>query len=536
MNDSKKGGYFKYLEPGSASKIPRSTLCNRRSYATVDHGMPKKRRENEDWLRFNDSQAQQIDGALNRSDIEESNHLYINDEKEIGIDDNRIELHENNAATENNIDVNCVGLEYNSTNTSLQGLEDVDMGDEKNENQDHECEPDFFIDTSADPYNKDLHLSIDINIKDIMLMVYAFAVSHKLDYRTMESSAQLINAVLGGKVIPDTKYHYKKLFLPSDKIQPTIHFQCNNCKLYLGTEIDLAVIDNSSKCPNCENNFKGNTKYNDRNYFVSISIEAQLKLHIEKAIRNNEINFHTNIEHPDVNSNINDVFDGNIYKNILSKYGNKKFITLTVNTDGAGVFKSASQSSLWPLQFFVNEICQKKRFLRSNLLSSGFAYGPTPNMCSFMRPFVNEINTINDSGGMDICINGNVEKLLVIPLIFTLDSVAKCDVLGKMQYNGYNGCPYCHHAGTHLYGSIIRFCERGCEPNRSDQDTRNAMRESLINGKPVRGYKYMSPLYGIKTLTDIVWAIAIDKMHNIDIGVVKKLFSLFLDKAHRKEE
>jgi hypothetical protein len=163
--------------------------------------------------------------------------------------------------------------------------------------------------------------------------------------------------------------------------------------------------------------------------------------------------------------------------------------------------------------------------LRENLLIAALAFGKTPDMCSLLRPFVEEINAINGKGGIPININKKIVMFLVIPHIWTLDSVAKCDVLRKVQYNGYCGCPYCHHAGSSVDGQV-RYCREnnGCE--RSNENTRDAMKSAYLSGKPVRGYHGLSPLIALDL--DLVWQIAIDKMHNIDLGVFKKMFELFL--------
>jgi hypothetical protein len=168
------------------------------------------------------------------------------------------------------------------------------------------------------------------------------------------------------------------------------------------------------------------------------------------------------------------------------KHGNKHFITLTCNTDGARVFKSAKESALWPLQFFVNEISPQKCFKRENLLIAALAFGKTPDMCSLLRPFVEEINAINRKGGIPININNKIVMFLVIPHIWTLDSVAKCDVLRKVQYSGYCGCLYCHHAGSSVNGQV-RYCRENNGSERSNENTRDAMKTAYLFGNLSEG-------------------------------------------------
>lgn len=128
--------------------------------------------------------------------------------------------------------------------------------------------------------------------------------------------------------------------------------------------------------------------------------------------------FHANIEQ-NSNEELNDIFDGKAYQELLLKHGNHNFITLTCNTDGARVFKSAKEPSLWPLQFFVNEISPQKRFKRENLLIAALAFGRTPDMSTLLRPFIEETIKINAKGGIPIIINGETVRFLVIPHIWT---------------------------------------------------------------------------------------------------------------------
>lgn len=68
-------------------------------------------------------------------------------------------------------------------------------------------------------------------------------------------------------------------------------------------------------------------------------------------------------------------------------------------------------------------------------------------------------------------------------------------------------------------------------------DTAKAdMIEASRTCKPVNGYKGISPMLALKTPFDIVWQISIDKMHSVDLGVVKKHFGLLFAKENRNEE
>lgn len=97
-----------------------------------------------------------------------------------------------------------------------------------------------------------------------------------------------------------------------------------------------------------------------------------------------------------------------------------------------------------------------------------------------------------------------------------------------MQYNGYSGCPYCHHGGSLVDGQI-RYCRENNACERSNENTRDAMKAAHLSRRPVRGFHGLSPLLALDI--DIVWQVTVDKMHNIDLGVIKKMFELFLDSS-----
>ena len=61
--------------------------------------------------------------------------------------------------------------------------------------------------------------------------------------------------------------------------------------------------------------------------------------------------------------NIEDVYDGNLYKKLFENNGplsQPQNLSLKFNTDGVSIFKS-SGSSIWPVNFQINELAPSKR-------------------------------------------------------------------------------------------------------------------------------------------------------------------------------
>lgn len=370
-----------------------------------------------------------------------------------------------------------------------------------------------------------LHPATSCSVSDAMLMIHAYSVRHDLSWTAIEDLIRLLNRVIGENKIPSSKFLFKRKFSKSIKSDPIKHFVCQECKLYLGTLEEITEADNKY-CPNCQCKVQTDTKY-AKNHFVTIPVREQLKNILERNSDNMVFNAHRSRTH------IRDVHDAHLFQ-CLHDYA-ENIITLTFSTDGAVVFKATHEKSLWPLQFIVNEIDLEHRFQRENIFCSAISFGATPNMQTFMKPFIEEIMQINAEGGLSFKMKcGELKTCKIFPMIFTGDALAKQYVLNKVSLNGYLGCPYCLHAGT-LVNRHVRYCNRNNAPMRTNEQTRADMIEAQTSGMRTNGYYGVSPLMAFDNF-DVVKQVAIDKMHNIDMGIAKKLFNLFLDGENRKEK
>lgn len=251
---------------------------------------------------------------------------------------------------------------------------------------------------------------------------------------------------------------------------------------------------------------------------------------LEKGLEQNSDHLTFNRNEP--NGDICDVHDSDLFQDLQNDTEN--LITLTISTDGAAVFKSTKEKGLWPLQFIVNEIDLEYRFKRDNMFCSAISFGATPNMQTFMKTFIEEIMQINSEGGLSFMMkNGEKKCVKICPMIFTGDALAKQYVLNKASFNGYLGRAYCLHAGTRV-DKQVQYCNRDNAPLRTNEQTRSDMLKAQLTGTKTNGYHGVSPLMAIDNF-DVVKQVAIDKMHNIDMGVTKKLFKLFLDENNRKK-
>lgn len=234
----------------------------------------------------------------------------------------------------------------------------------------------------------------------------------------------------------------KKTF--ASNLEPTYHFFCQSCNN------NLENLEDVEHCPNCEAEINLNST-SGKNYFMSIPISSQvnqiLSNHIEDLL-STEVTLNRSTDY------IFDIFDGELYKNIVKNFNGRRLITLTFNTDGVKIFKSIRKGSFWPLQFVINELDPSVRYKPENIVVCGFWFGGNPIMELFFKPFVQEIIAINKTG---LTLQISDQKFTILPLIATLDTVAKDKLQNKTQFNGYSSCSYCLHPGTLIRNQIRYF-------------------------------------------------------------------------------
>lgn len=447
------------------------------------------------------------------------------------IESKRIERERNEAELfEDDVDMESTSSEF-SGNSDLDGsiFSDIESENDSDQNDSDQDAANVLPSIDFDDFQR-VHESLECTVKEAMNIIYAYSIRHHLNWTEIEDLVQLVNTIIGKNSLPASKYLFKKMFL-QEETELDVHICCEFCYKYLGRKADI-IRSNLKTCENCKSSVDVNTKYK-KNYFITIDVESHIKDILQ---RNEEILIMNKM--PSENGTICDVYDSSSYKKLREKAANCDFITLTINTDGANVFKSTRHKSLWPILYFVNEMSIDKRFKRENILCAGLAFGKTPNMSVFLRTFIEAINRINTNGGIEIKTAENeVKKIKVFPSIVSTDTRAKEYVLNKGSCNGYFGCCYCMHPGTLIEGTKqVRYCIRGNAEDRTNETVKNDMIAAHMSKMRTNGYNGLSALLGLNIDFDISIQVASDKMHNLDLGVIKKMFSLFLDNKSRGQE
>ncbi|PIK38932.1 hypothetical protein BSL78_24227 [Apostichopus japonicus] len=118
------------------------------------------------------------------------------------------------------------------------------------------------------------------------------------------------------------------------------------------------------------------------------------------------------------------------------------------------------------------------------------------------------------------------------------DSVARCQLQGVTQFNGYFGCSWCLHKGKSVEkgrGSVTVYQYEEPVPVLRTQANVEAEAIKITSGEPSSiGVNNVSPLLLIPRF-DIVEGFPVDYMHAVCEGVTEKLTNLWFDSSSHKE-
>ncbi|XP_026289147.1 uncharacterized protein LOC113214096 isoform X2 [Frankliniella occidentalis] len=230
-----------------------------------------------------------------------------------------------------------------------------------------------------------------------------------------------------------------------------------------------------------------------------------------------------------VSDNLEDIYDGFLYKSIEPLLTSELDITLTWNADGISLYKS-SNFQVWPIYFSINELPPEVRHKEENLLLGGIAFGnekPHPNL--LMKPIYEELKCLEN--GVEVLVHGkeSPDKVKCFLLCGTADAPAKAIFMRMTQFNGFHGCHCCYTKGekSDQTGQVFVYpFQENLEPRSKDQ-----YKEDLQNLS-----------YGVKGPTYLYWMVrsffllstAVDVMHCIYLGVCRQIFHLWFSTEYFK--
>lgn len=360
-----------------------------------------------------------------------------------------------------------------------------------------------------------------VEIKSNMKRVVQHFLKHNDSYSSLKDVCRMVNESPGaGPRLPNTKYTIKRLIEPAYDCE--YHIECPTCRTY-------SLVANEMLC--CGQKLKTlNT-----NHFVYIPIKQQLIRNLEKNF--NEIIGYNPTTEKEV---IADLHDGAQYKKVQSKF-QSKVLSIMVNTDGASVFKTIFNKSVWPVHLQQNYLVPSERFKTSNMMLAAMYFGPNePNMEELFYPLLAELNQIQNEGGIILERNGN--KHVFIPMLThcCCDLPAKCKVQSISSHAGYYACGYCLHPGTLIYPKqqnnrkpkpYVRYIQSN-DPARTNDSFLNTYKQ--LQSKPITGIRGISCMVAAAEF-DLVHGFNIDYMHCVLLGVMKKLMDLWLNSKNHME-
>lgn len=169
------------------------------------------------------------------------------------------------------------------------------------------------------------------------------------------------------------------------------------------------------------------------------------------------------------------------------------------------------------------------------MILAGLYYGSKPDMAKYFMPFLEEFQTFEDNF-VQLEISDQLISFQPVILSVCVDLPAKSSVQQIMQYNGYHACTYCHHEGNSIVDQSTgnRKCVRygKCAPvqMRTHEETIPIMSCFIQNCemKPRQGIKGFSCMVGVPRF-NVIYGFSIDYMHNVLLGVMRLLLSLWTE-------
>lgn len=335
------------------------------------------------------------------------------------------------------------------------------------------------------------------------LAVMAFSLRHSLSKVAVKDLLRLINIHLPEGSLPESMYLFNKNFEECKK-SIDFHVFCKQCQSYLGLTEELY-------CGICHKNYSRKTAIAEGCYFVYTSLKSQLKGLMESA---------------------------SLSQHFLDEDASSRDVTLTWNCDGMPAFQSGN-GSVWPIQCIVDLLPPELQ--KKHILVTGLWFGSSkPQFSTFLKPFVEECKELAGDGmNWYNPVDNSEYTCKVYAKTLTCDSVARCQLQGISQFNGYFGCSWCLHEGKRVAkgnGHIMAypFIENPSPPARTHKIIRDECIKMVSGQVPSFGVRSVSPLLLLPQF-NMVSSFPVDYMHAVCEGVVEKITNLWFDSSNHRE-
>lgn len=369
-----------------------------------------------------------------------------------------------------------------------------------------------------------------ISVEENLLAILSFSQSENL---SGEGFARLLKLIELPFLEPNNccksfeqlQSHFKTVKTPMKS-----YFYCSKCLKALNS-----LTDNCDECKLLKPSV---------DQVIVLSLKDQLSEFYSRPgfLEDIQYRFNRHKLNPD---NIEDLFDGTIYKEVVATglLADKHNVSIMWNGDGASPYESSSLQ-IWPFFGVVNELPPNKRFKHENLLLSAVFIGkqkPHPNI--FLKNVYSEVIALKE--GFTVHPHDCVEPIVVkaVFLCGTCDSPAKSLLFNQKYYNGHFSCPKCLNKGeksertedvfVHPYeGELTLRTELSYEEDASTAAVTNANlpKSRRITPNGIKGTTYLYLM-----VHSMIKSTAIDSLHCLYLGVTRQLLDLWFSRAHRKE-
>ncbi|CAI6353190.1 unnamed protein product [Macrosiphum euphorbiae] len=197
---------------------------------------------------------------------------------------------------------------------------------------------------------------------------------------------------------------------------------------------------------------------------------------------------------------------------VLNKFVNAIDFTITlklgINIDGLPLAKS-SKSQVWPILVSIINC----KIFNNLVFPIGIYHGMKKPPCiqQYLHEFIIDLKSLLDNG---FEINGNILRFEIGHM--TNDAPAKSFILNVKDHNAYFGCTTCAQEGSYKERRVV-FLEIN-SPVRTNESFRNKVNEEYHKGD--------SPLELLPI--NIIDVVCLDYMHNVCIGVTKRLVEFWV--------
>lgn len=405
--------------------------------------------------------------------------------------------------------------------------ESSDPSEESSSEEEEAAEGENF---NLNDVNLDAELLLMINptARDAVALMLAVCTRYNLPHEALYALLRGQNALLGYAALPDDK---RKLWRTLQKNLFGIKFYayCSNCLSDLGL-LNEEDFPDQEICGCGTVYFKKTVKYYIKNslvYQVRRFLATRTAGH-HLGYRENRVKF--------VEGNLEDLMDGAAYRQLQEEgqpLHNRNNYSFLLNADGFALFDSGTVEA-WPVFVRINEVSPKMR-QKVVFLAGLWVDEKKPNFCTFLRPIIEEMNFLSQTGIMWTPDGGEERCSKFFPTCIVADAKGRNGLLHMTDCVGHYSCSICTHMGVSFGRGPVKF---PLEPDppfydfpepvlRTDAGMRAAMYQAVVNEDRVEGHIGLTPFVNLHGFNLAVNQTT-DNLHPWFEGVVRTHMQHFL--------